>query len=144
MRKITLDVRVSLIIVVVFLTAFLAILDKSLTSIALPNDERVSIHNISPCLEPDWRRVEKLSEEDAQWICADVISDSTLIDLDLYIDNRENGSSVYFDTETFSSGSIAWIIYPPIPPGKYNAKITGLRGPIYASFEFEVVENSNK
>jgi hypothetical protein len=109
-----------------------------------PEELKVNVQNISPCLEPNWKRVEKLTEGQPQWICADIKTDKPSINLDLKIFNREDGNYIYSDDAPFSSGSIAWIIYPPLPPGEYGARITGFRGPTFASFEFEVVETSNK
>jgi hypothetical protein len=88
--------------------------------------------------------VEKLTGGEVQWICADMKTDWPSIDLGLKIFNKEDGSYVYSDYAPFSSGSIAWIIYPSLPPGKYGARITGFRSPTFASFDFEVVEKGNK
>jgi len=144
MKKTPVDIR---IVVIVFLLCFFtlsAILGRTSPKGEQAADKaQVALQNISPCLEPDWKRTEKLIEGEPEWICADMKTNWTSINLDLLIFN-EAGDYVYSDDAPFSSGSIAWTIYPPLPPGKYTARITGFRGPKYADFEFEVVKKGNE
>ena len=144
-NKLSFDIR---IVAIVFLMCFLvlnAVLGQVSPKGEQPTEEvQVALQNMSPCLEPDWKRVEKLTEEDPQWICADLKTDQSSIDLGIKVSNKEDRNQVYSDYAPFSSGSIAWIIYPPLPPGKYEARITGFRGPTYANFDFQVAEKDNK
>jgi hypothetical protein len=123
---------------------FFAVLEWALPEGQIPEEPKVVLQNISPCLEPDWKLIEKLTEKDTQWICADMKTDKPAVTLNLSVFKGENGDCVYSDDFSYSSGPVGFIIYPSLPAGKYKAKITGMRGnPIYAKFEFEIVEGGD-
>ncbi|MBL0346935.1 hypothetical protein [Candidatus Villigracilis affinis] len=144
-NKLSFDIRIVAIVFFVCFLALSAILGRiSSNGEKLPEEPKVTLQNISPCLEPDWKRVEKLTEGEPQWICADMKTDWLSIDLGLKIFHSEDGKYVYSDYSEVSSGLITFIIYPPLPPGKYGARITGFRGPTYVNFEFEVVKKGNE
>lgn len=98
-----------------------------------------TFNNVGPCLEISRDLVERFKVGDQQYICADMKTNASPVYLELHVFTSENNDQVYVDGSTFASGPISYIIYPPLPPGKYWAKITWSR-PALVDFEFEVVE----
>jgi len=112
--------------------------------IVLPPGEKpvapeFTFRNVGPCLGIDRKRVEKFEVGDKQYICADMETDKSQAQLYLYIFTSENKDQVYVDGAKFNSGPIMYHIAPPLPPGKYWAKISLGRSAL-VDFEFEVVE----
>jgi hypothetical protein len=144
-KKLLFDIKIAAFVFFACGLALFTALGRVSSNGEKPEEPKVTLQNISPCLESDWKRMEKLTEGEPQWICADMKTNISSIDLGLYIFQSEDRKYVYSDYSECSSGLVAWIIYPSLPSGKYWAEITGIRGdPTYANFEFEVVEKGNK
>jgi len=94
--------------------------------------------NMGPCLGPNQLRVEKFTVGESQWLCADVETDEPQ-DLYLRIYENETRKEVYVDKVTFISDSVAYLINPPLLPGRYLVTIRRIRSVVIA-IEFEVVE----
>jgi hypothetical protein len=63
--------------------------------------------------------------------------------LELRVFTSDKKKQVYVRGGTFMPGRISFIIDPPLPLGKYWAKIVWAR-PALADFEFEVIARSDK
>ena len=102
---------------------------------------KFSFDNVGPCLGNGQNLVERFEVGDEQYICADMETNEPNVYLELHIFTNENKNQVYIDGGTFTSGAISFIIYPPLPPGKYWAYISWSR-PALVDFNFEVAENA--
>lgn len=98
--------------------------------------------NVGPCLESGQDLVESFEAGDQQYICANMKTNEPTVYLELHVFTSEKKTQVYVDGGTFTSGAISFVIYPPLPPGKYWAYISWSR-PALVDFEFEVIEKSN-
>ena len=94
--------------------------------------------NVGPCLENSRDILERFQVGDQQYICADLKTSEPAVYLELHIFTNNKEKQIYVDGETFASGPISFYIYPPLPPGRYWAKITWAR-PALVDFEIEVV-----
>lgn len=97
--------------------------------------------NVGPCLGLSRDLVERFEVGDKQYICAEMKTNEPAVYLELRVFTGDKKRQVYVDGDTFAPGSISFTINPPLPPGKYWAKITWSR-PALVDFEFEVVEES--
>ena len=62
-NKLSFDIRIAAFVFLVCFLALNAVLVRVSSNGEKPPEEpKVTLQNISPCLEPDWKRVEKLSE----------------------------------------------------------------------------------
>ena len=104
-----------------------------------PNVPEFSFENVGPCLEKSPDIVESFHAGDQQFICADMKTSEPTAYLELHVFTSNMKKQVYVDGKTFPSGPIYFVIYPPLPPGKYWAKIAWSR-PALVDFEFEVVD----
>ncbi len=102
-----------------------------------------TFHNAGPCLGPGQNLMKGFVEGEPQYICADMVTNESTVNLELHVFKSENKDQVYVDGETFASGPISFAISPPLPPGKYWAKITWSR-PALTDFEFEVIRKNTK
>jgi hypothetical protein len=98
-----------------------------------------AFENAGPCLESSKDIVERFEVGDQQYICADMKTSESTVYLELRVFTDDKKKQVYVDGGTFTSGPISFAIYPPLPPGKYWAKIAWSR-PALVDFEFEVME----
>ena len=98
-----------------------------------------TFENVGPCLESSQDIVERFEVGDQQYICANMKTNESTVYLELHVFTSDKKKQVYVDGNTFSSGPISFAIYPPLPPGKYWAKISWSR-PALVDLEFEVVE----
>jgi hypothetical protein len=101
---------------------------------------QITIKEATPCLVEDTKRisVEHLEEDKAQYICGEMITDTSPVSLTLLIyqfDNYEK--SVYATSGSFTSGLISFAIENPLPTGKYRALIMYART-AFADIYFEV------
>lgn len=120
------------------------ILFLTLKSIPFPDARTPSIpdftfENVGPCLGSSQKTVERFKEGDQQYICADMKTNESTVYLELHVFTSDKKKQVYVRGVAFTSGPISYIIYPPLPPGKYWAYISWAR-PALVDFEFEVVE----
>lgn len=98
-----------------------------------------TFENLGPCLEPSGDIVERFKVGDQQYICADLKTGKLNVFLELYVFTSDKKKQVYVGGGTFKSGPISFIIYPPLPPGRYWAKIVWSR-PALIDFQFEVLD----
>lgn len=127
-----------IILWIVGMVFFFTLKSISIPVARTPEIPDFAFDNFGPCLESSQNIVDKFVVGDQQFICANMRSNETNVYLELHIYTSDKNKQVYVDGGSFSSGPIAFAIYPPLPPGNYWAKITWAR-PALVSFELEVV-----
>jgi hypothetical protein len=84
--------------------------------------------------------VDNFEEGTAQYICGDMVTDTSPVDLTLLIYPSDIYlKSEYVTSSDFEQGAIIFIIDPPLPPGKYRALIMYART-TFADIYFDVKE----
>ena len=107
-----------------------------------PVSPKVTIQNATPCLIQGG---EQLSVEDfdtgtPQFICGDMTTDTSPVNLTLVIHPADNvWTSVYVIEDDFWQGAISFSINPPLPPGEYRALVMHART-TFADIYFDVHE----
>ena len=112
-----------------------------LIAIDLPSPQ-VTIDNAGPCLIEDGRRVsvENFEEGTAQYICGEMTTDTSPVNLTLSIYPSDiTIKSIYITSAELRQGSIYFPIEPPLPPGKYRALVMHART-AFADIYFQVKE----
>lgn len=104
-----------------------------------PTTPNFTFDNVGTCLEPNQKLVERFVLEDQQYVCAIMATDEPNVYLELHVYTSDKQKQVYVTGKTFTSGQISFYIYPPLPPGKYWAKITWAK-PALTDFFFDVTE----
>ena len=122
---------------------FLAI-DSLPSSGRKANIPELKFENVGPCLDTGQDIIERFEVGTHQYICGDMETSEYPVYLELHVLTIDKNKQVYVRNSTFSTKSISFIIDPPLPPGKYRAMITWVRGRhVFVDFEFEVIDKSN-
>jgi len=103
---------------------------------------QVTIENPSPCLLVDGKQIslENFKEGTSQYICGDMTTDTSPINLTLLIYPSDSYlKSVYVTSADFKQGTVIFMIDRPLPPGKYRALIMYART-AFADIYFDVKE----
>jgi hypothetical protein len=91
----------------------------------LPSPQ-VTIDNPTPCLIEDGKQisVENFDEGTSQYICGEMTTDISPVNLTLLIYPSDIFiKSVYATSANFTQGTISFSIDSPLPPGKYRALV---------------------
>lgn len=121
---------------------FALFLDFLLPSGRKPNVPEFKFENVGACLETSQNIVEQFVVGNHQYVCADMETNVSPVYLELRVFTSDKKKQVYVRGGTFASGSISFIIDPPLPPGRYWAKIVWAR-PALTDFEFEVITRND-
>ena len=133
-------VKLAVLVLIVGLVWLLSSIQPLITP-SFPSPQ-VTIANPSPCLLVDGKltSLENLEEGTPQYICGDMTTDTSPINLTLLIYPSDNYlKSVYVTSDDFKQGTLTFIIDPPLPPGKYRALIMYART-AFADLYFDVQE----
>ena len=87
---------------------------------------QVTIDNATPCLLVDKKpvSVDNFEEGTPQYICGDMVTDTSPVDLTLLIYTSDIYlKSKYVTSSDFEQGDIIFTTDPPLSPGKYRALI---------------------
>ena len=96
--------------------------------------------NVGPCLGEGEILLTAFKAGDPQYICGDFETDEPNVVLYLNIYTREEKDKVYDTAGLFTSGSIAFQIDPPLPPGEYWGYIYWSRSAL-VDFDFDVLKS---
>ena len=105
----------------------------------LPSPQ-VTIENATPCLIEDGKRisVENFEEGTSQYICGEMTTDTSPVNLTLLIYPSDIFiKSLYATSANFTQGAISFSINPPLPSGKYRALVMYART-TFADIYFDV------
>lgn len=101
---------------------------------------KITIDNATPCLIQDGKRiyVENFEAGTPQYICGEMTTDTSLVNLTLLIYPSDIFiKATYVTSANLKQGAISFLIEPPLLPGKYRALVQWART-TYVDIYFDV------